>query len=449
MEASTVVLGEIGCDVATPAMLEGAGLTGTAREAARHLAVTVPVTVRPARPKSELDLVVSARLHAPRGCPAPVACAPTPSVEYVDTQAATSANVSVTPGIGTVGGGLNRTTNRKELVSNVVGVGTRHVEWTIPGGRGPAAGSREFRFFVRQDQGELRHCWLEVTASVRVPRAFGGVAFLRRTPSESAPQRAWLPLVAESAPQAGATLVLLEERREDSGDGGSGDEGGGRADSGDQAARFYLGRPLDLPLAVTADGGPTVRSPRGEGAAVPVAGAFRWYDSVDGRPGFQWVQKSSERVELVDNETAGEGAVLRPGATVSVPDGSVLRFPDGRSLRVRYEGGPTAGRPTLKDALDVSVVVDDAVLTTHRTESGYVTIGRTLKDISINRPDISRTHGTLELSGDGWSYTHLSGVGDAVLRRGEEAVDVRRDTTVRVQRHDTVVLNKHVSLSIG
>ncbi|MFD4858755.1 FHA domain-containing protein [Streptomyces atratus] len=403
-------------------MLEEAGLTGSVREAPRFLAVSVPVTVRSVQAKSGLDLVVSARLHAPRGCPTPVACAPSPSVEYVDAQATTGVNVSVTPGIGTVGGGVNRTTSRQELISNVVGIRTDHLEWTIPGRRSAVAGSREFRFFVRQD--EVRYSWLELTAGMGASRGF-----LRRTSSEPAEQRVWVPLVAESSPQAGATLVLLEGQRE------------GR---GGEETRFYLGRPLDLPLFMTADG-PAVGRPDDGGAVV---GAFRWFDSVDGRPGFQWVQKSSDCVvSVVSGED--QGVRIRPDTTVFVPDGSVLRFPDTRSLRVLYDGALTAGGPTLQDALDVSVVVDDAVVTTHRTESNYVTIGRSLKDISINRPDISRTHGALELSDDGWSYTHLSGAGNAVLLRGDETVDVRRDAVVLVQRHDTVVLNDHVSLSIG
>ncbi|MFF2330886.1 MULTISPECIES: hypothetical protein [unclassified Streptomyces] len=424
--ASAVVIGEIDCDIATSAMLEGTDLAGSAREASRYLAISIPVTVQSAHPKADLDLVVSARLHAPRGCPTPVAYAPSPSVEYVHVQAATSANVSVTPGIGTVSGGLDRTTSRQELVSNVGGIGTTHLEWAIPGGRRQAAGSREFRFFVRQ--GEVRHGWLEMTARVSAARDL-----LRRVSSESVEQRVWSPLVAESSPQAATTLVLLEGHREEP----EGDAG----DAGD-AVRFYLGRPLDLPLSMTAEG-PTVRTPDAEGAVV---GAFRWFDSVDGRPGFQWIQKSSDRVVLGE----GQGPEIRPGTTVFVPNGSVLRFPDSRSLRVVYDDALTTGRPTLHDALDVSVVVDDAVVATHRTESSYVTIGRSLKDISISRPDISRMHGAFELSDDGWSYTHLSGAGDAVLlREGQQAVPVRRDAVVLVQRHDTVVLNERVSLSIG
>ncbi|MEU6369929.1 hypothetical protein ABZ876_30400 [Streptomyces sp. NPDC046931] len=343
-------------------------------------------------------------------------------MEYIDAQATTSANVSVTPGIGTVGGGVNRTTSRQELVSNVVGIRTNHLEWTIPGRRSAVAGSREFRFFVRQD--EALYSWLELTAGMRASRGF-----MRRASSEPAEQRVWVPLVAESSPQAGVTLVLLEGQHE------------GR---GGEAARFYLGRPLDLPLFMTADG-PAVGRPDD---GTTVVGTFRWFDSIDGRPGFQWIQKSSNCVvSVVSGE--GQGVRIRPDTTVFVPDGSVLRFPGTRSLRVLYDGELTAGGLTLQDALDVSVVVDDAVVTTHRTESNYVTIGRSLKDISISRPDISRTHGALELSDDGWSYTHLSGAGNAVLLRGDEAVDVRRDAVVLVQRHDTVVLNDHVSLSIG
>lgn len=417
---SAVVVGQVDCDVATSAMLEGTDLAGSPREESGYLAVSIPVTVRSSQPKADLDLVVSARLHAPRGCSTPVAYAPSPSVEYTDVQTATSANVSVTPGIGTFGGALDRTTSRQELVSNVVGVGTTHLEWAIPGGRRQAAGSREFRFFVRQD--EVRHGWLEMTARVSAARGF-----LRRMPSELAEQRVWSPLVAESSPQAATTLVLLEGHREE----GDGD-----------AARFYLGRPLDLPISLTADG-PTVRRPEADGAVV---GAFRWFDSIDGRPGFRWIQKSSDRVVLGE----GQEAEIRPGATVFVPNGSLLRFPDGRSLRVVYDGAPTPGRPTLQDALDVSVVMDDAVVATHRTESSYVTIGRSHRDISIGRPDISRMHGSFELSDDGWSYTHLSGAGEAVLlREGQQAIDVRRDEVVLVQRRDTVVLNAHVSLSIG
>ncbi|MEV6057693.1 FHA domain-containing protein [Streptomyces sp. NPDC052107] len=418
--ALAVDIGEIDCDVATSAMLESTDLAASAREASRYLRVSIPVAVRSVQPKADLDLVVSARLHAPRGCPTPVAYAPSPSVEYSDVPSTTSAKVSITPGIGTVSGGLDRTTSHQELVSNVVGVGTTLLEWTIPGRRGQAASSREFRFFVRQDEG--RHGWLEMTVRASVARSF-----LRRMPSESAEQRVWSPLVAESSPQAATTLVLFEGHREER--------------DGD-AARFYLGRPLDLPLSMTADG-PTVRKPEGDGAVV---GSFRWFDSVDGRPGFQWIQKTSDRVVLGEDQ----GPEIRPGETVFVPNGSVLRLPDGRSLCVVYDAALTTGRPTLQDALDVSVVVDGAVVDTYPTTSSYVTIGRSHKDIPIDRPDVSRMHGALELSDDGWSYTHLSGAGDAVLRReGQQDVDVRRHAAVPVQRRDTVVLNEHVSLSIG
>lgn len=408
-QASVVVIGEIDCEVATSALLEDTDLVG----AASHLMVSVPVTVRSAQPKSDLDLVVSARLHAPPGFPVPVAWAPSPSVEYADGQAATSVNVSITPGFGAVSGGVERTARRQELVSNVVGVGTRHVEWSISGRNGHVADSRKFRFFVRHD--EARHSWLELTARVSPARGF-----LRRTSSE-AEQRVWAPLVAESSPQAAATLVLLEER-----DG--------------EAARLYVGRPLDLPLSLTPEG-PAVGE---SGAGGTVVGSFRWFDSIDGRPGFQWVQQSSARVVL------GQGLEARPGTPVSVPDGSVLHYPGGHSLRVVYDGALTAGRPTLRETLDVRVVVDDAVVATHRTETGYVTVGRSLKDINVNRPDISRMHGAFELSDSGWSYTHLSGVGDAVLLRGgQPAVTVRRDEPVPVRSRDTVVLNEHVALSIG
>ncbi|WP_179892296.1 hypothetical protein [Streptomyces sp. rh34] len=418
------VIGEIDCDVATSSMLEKAGLTGAAREASRHLVVSVPVTVRSVQAKSDLELVVSARLHSPRGCPTPVACAPSPAAESIAIPTVSSATVSVAPGIGTVGGGLNRTTNRQEVVSDVTGIGTDHLRWSIPGKHGVLAGSQEFRFFVRQD--EVRHGWLEVTAWVNASRGL-----LRRGPSEPAVQRVWVPLVADSAPQAGATLDLLEEPRAPQ---------GRREERDGETVRHYLGRPLDLPISLTPHG-PAVGGTDEDGTVV---GAFRWFDSVDGRPGFQWVQKSPDRIVLGE----GQGTGIRPGTTVFLPNESLLRLPDGRSLRVLYADGSATGRPTLQEALDVSVVVDEAVVATYRTESNYVTIGRSLKDISVNRPDISRTHGTLELSDDGWLYTHLSGARDAVLLRGDETVVVRRDAVVPVRRHDTLVLNDHVSLTI-
>jgi hypothetical protein len=98
----------------------------------------------------------------------------------------------------------------------------------------------------------------------------------------------------------------------------------------------------------------------------------------------------------------------------------------------------------------MEVLVHGVVVATHRTESAYVTIGRSLKDITIDRPDISRLHGVLELFDHGWSYTHQSGACDAMLMRdGEETVEVHRGSAVRIARRDTLLLNEHVSLSIG
>ncbi|MFJ9616183.1 hypothetical protein [Streptomyces noursei] len=403
----TVVVGEVDCEVATSALLAEAGLNG----AAGYLVVTVPVTVRSAPPRADLDLVVSALLHTPRGLSAPAAWAPEPSVEYAEGQSETSVKVSVTPGIGGVSGGVDRTARRKELVSDVVGVGTRRLEWTIPGRGARTAGNRTFRFFVRED--EARHAWLELSAQVSPPRTL-----LRRTPAQAAEGRVRAPLVAESAPQAATTLVLFDGERTER-DGG--------------AAPLYIGRPLDLPLTLTPDG-PAVGSPG--------IGSLRWFDSVDGRPGYQWVQQSPARVVL------DGGPEVHPGTAVFVPDGAVLRFPGGNALRVGYDGTMAAGRPTLREALGVQVLLDGTEVALHQAETRYVTVGRALKDINVNRPDISRLHGAFELTDTGWSYTHLSTAAATHLRPPHSPTTVARDATVDVRSGDTLVLNAHVSLSL-
>jgi hypothetical protein len=400
---ASVGVGQVVCDLASSASSEGA-------PAARYLEVVIPVSVRLAHPKRGSDLVVRAELRAPFDRRAAPAFVPSPSAEYDDASTTIRAGIDFAP----VSGSVEVTASRQRLACDVTGVGTCCLEWSISGEDRQLAGNYEFRFLVRQQDAVFG--WLEVTAELHAARGFPGLS------PKPVSGYSCSPVVADSSPQAAMTLVLRDE-------------------SDPRAPWVFVGRPLDLPLS---------KSPGGlaVGHAAPgaeVIGSIRWFDSVEGRPGYQWVQKSSALASL--SGTPGEE--IQPGERAFLEDDSILHLPTGRRLRVAYDGVYTSGPATVKDALDIQVVIDDVTVAGYTTESSYLTVGRIRKDISINRPDVSREHGSLELFDDGWSYAHQSGTHDAaLLRDGAKQVLIPCGSSVRVGRGDTIRFNDHVSLVI-
>ncbi len=392
-----VEIGRIGCALADPPVVEAAGLGGSDGGGQCFLDVRVPVTARGVQPRDNLAVVVAVELRAPRGHRVPVAYGPRPSVEYLDIQQSASATVTVKPPMGQVGGGVNRNANRQVLVTDVTGVGTSRLEWKISGRRRQLAGSHEFRFLVRQD--DFTHGWVDATAEL--PRARG---FRWRSSPKSVVGHGFAPLLADAAPQAARTLILFQ--------GGSTDP-----------APLFVGRPLDLPLSLGPDG-LSVAQVGSSGV-----GSVRWFDDVGGRAGYKWMHKSDDAV-LLEN-------------------GSVLQFRSDQYLTVSYDDQPVPGRATLRDCIDVAVVIDGVTVATHTTNSNYLTIGRIRQDISIDRPDVSRSHGALELGDNGWSYRHHSRTHDArLVRREAEATTIERDEVVCLGEGDTLQLNDRVSLVV-
>ena len=132
-----------------------------------------------------------------------------------------------------------------------------------------------------------------------------------------------------------------------------------------------------------------------------------------------------------------------------------LRAPEGTSLTATYDI-KKAVADTLRLAqgvnavivLEVDVVIDGAVSATHTTQAAYITVGRSHRDICIDRPDISRSHGAFQLDPDGWKYCqHSSGPEAQVLRDGHvPAARVRQDEVEPVKPGDIVCLTAEVSL---
>ena len=399
---ASVGVGQIVCEFAPSDPAKGAATP-------QHLEVAIPVSVQLAHPQRGSDLVVRAELRAPFGRRGAAAFLPSPSAEYNDASTIVHAGIDFSP----ISGSVNRTTKRQKLLCDVTGVGTSCLEWSVLGQDRQLAGNYELRFLVRQDEAALG--WVEVTAELHASRGFPGLS----PRPVSGHSRA--PIIADSSPQAAMTLILY-----DKGD--------------DRQPQAFVGRPLDLPLFKT-PAGLTV------GPAAPgteAIGTMRWFDDVDGRPGYQWIQRSPELASL----TGAPGDEIQPGHSAFLENDSTLHLPSAR-LHVSYDGVYTAGPSTVKDALEVQVVVDQETVASYTTESGYVTIGRSRKDISIDRPDVSREHGNLELSGGDWSYTHQSKTHDtALLRNGDQEIPIRWGTSIRVSHGDTLRLNDHVSMII-
>lgn len=373
--------------------------------------VNIPVAVSVSDSwKDRASLSVIVTIFSLPGCPVPVAYTPSPSGEYLGGGGTATASASISAGIAQVQGGLQRPFGRQELATDVTGVATRQLEWRVRGGQRPLAGSYDFRFMVDPDA--CRYAWLEVTAQVQATSMF------RQRMAPGASASAVVPLIAEDAAQAGATLFLHEDKPE-------------------PGNLLFVGRPLNLPLAAGPDG-VTVASDRSG------PGAIRWADDADGGPGYLWVQTSAATV------MTGDGTQIVPGASVVLAPGAELRFGTGPCLTVTYNrGSPPAWAAigTLGSVLEVDVVVGGEVTAHHTTEADYVTVGRSHRDICIDRPDISRMHGVLELGKDGWSYCHKSTAAPAHLRSGGAAVKtINRDDQVRIGPGDVLQLTQAVSL---
>lgn len=395
-------MGQVVCDLASAEWPGGAST-------AQYLEVAIPVSVRLGQPKRS-DLVVRAELRAPLGRRAAVGFVPSPTTAYDDASTTIHAGIDFAP----FGGSVDSTSRRQRLVCDVTGVGTSRLEWSILGEDRPLAGNYEFRLRVRQEDAVFG--WVEVTAELHAGRALPGFSL------KPVSGQACAPLVADSSPQAAMTLILH--------------------DADDlEAKRTFVGRPLDLAFS-TSPGGLAVGHARPD---AEVIGSIRWFDSVEGRPGYQWVQKSPTLASL----GTAPGQEIPQGKTEFLDDDCILHLPTGHRLRVAYDGEYAAGPATVKDALDIQVVVDEVTVAEYTTESTYLAVGRSRKDISIDRPDVSREHGCLELSGSGWSYTHQSRTHDAALLRADNPeVPIRAGSTVGVDHGDTLRFNDHVSLVI-
>lgn len=381
------------------------------------LHVTIPVSARlPDSWKDRVKLTVTAVLHGPRGYPVPVAHAPTPSAQYLDRRVSASGSAGVTVGVAQLSGGLSRPVGSEELVVDVTGNGTSRITWVVDGKGRELAGSYDFGFEV--DEAASRYAWVEVTAQLT---ALKGRSFFRLSALAGEAAFATEPLLDKEAAQAGVTLTLLEG-------------------SPDRGERFFVGRPLDLPLIAEPDG---FAVKRGRGAVA--TGTIRWADDFGGRAGYTWIQAAPSPVVLV-----GEGSAAGTGmAPVFIEPGIELRVPGGASLTATYDIAQApewAVAGTMPRVLEVDVVIDGTVEATHRTQADYVTVGRSHRDISIDLPDISRSHGSFELRSDGWMYCHKSPLAAQVLRGDHVLATVRQDGAAMLEPGDLVLLTPNVSL---
>jgi FHA domain len=389
------------------------GVERAAREAEARLLVTIPVSTQVPRSwKDRVSLSVTAVLRVPPGFPAPVAYTPTPEPEYLDGRTTMSGSAGLAAGVVQLSGGLSRPVGAEDLVVDVTRTSTDQVTWTIDGRHRELAGSHEFGLAV--DETASRFAWMEVTAQLK---ALKGRSF-RRQARETAPAAlAVEPLIARDAPQAGTTVVLYE-----------GDPADGH--------RFFVGRPLDLPLAVQGD---SFAVPRGRGA--PAAGAIRWADDADGRPGYTWTQFSTAQTVKVAGPRRPDALIL-PGNELGIPGGMRLTVTYDVTQAADWAVGETSG-----SALDVDVVIDGTVIATHTTQADYVTVGRTHRDICIDRPEISRSHGAFQFGPDGWTYCQLSSATETqVIGDGQRVTRLRQDGIAPVAPGDTVRLTPRVSL---
>ncbi|CAM5652308.1 hypothetical protein SGLAM104S_04586 [Streptomyces glaucescens] len=406
-------VGRITCEIASQDTWEAARPAG-ADDARSYLVVTVPVSVRSGA-KADADLLVTVDLCAPRGHHPPVAHAPSPASHYTDVQLTRSGSVSLKPAVVELRGELGRTQVGQELVCDVTGVGGSRLEWTVSGRRRQLPGSQEFRFLVPDR--DHAYSWVEARAELRPARRLRW-----RTPRTPQPSPVYAPLLAPAAAQAPATLVLHEGRPA-------------------TAAPVFVGRPLNLALALGPDRTFLVRSTAREGAV----GVIRWSDDVDGRPGYTWLAGPTVPV-LLQRDGA---TVASDGRPVLLESGDVLDVDGQGRLGITYAAPTEPARPTLENCLEVRVVVDGAEISTHITASDYVTIGRQHRDVDIDRPDISRSHGALELNNSGWSYVQRSSSGVAsIVRNGVQVARLHRGDTATVERGDVVELTDRVALVI-
>jgi hypothetical protein len=416
--APRVEVGTIICEPAAASAPDPGGSLASALAAVDHLVITVPVTIRAFPQQQERpELVVTTSLRALRGRREPTAHEPTPPADYLDRDVKMSGSVSFNAALASVQGGVDRSTTHHELVRDVAGAGSSSLRWVVRGGRRPLAAGQEFQFRVRRD--EAAEAWVEATAELRVARRFH-----RQRPADSAADSRYAPLLSDSAPQAPTTLVLREGR------------------SPHALRRLLVGRPLDLPLTLTAQGLSAARSRNDPGTI----GIISWFDNAGGGPGYTWRQTSSAKV--VHGASASE--VLPHGSTTPLTNGSVLRFESGLCLYVDYAAPEFLGSVTLRFPLSLTLVVAGETVATYAASTDYLTVGRVQRDVNIDRSDISRSHGVFELTDAGWIYRHQSGSGEAGLIRGAAQVArIRAEESVRVGRGDTLRLNEDVSLVIG
>jgi hypothetical protein len=225
----------------------------------------------------------------------------------------------------------------EELVVDVTGNGTSRITWVIDGKGRELTGSYDFGFEI--PEAANRYSWVEVTVQLN---ALKGRFFFRHPVLAGEAVTAAEPLRDKDAAQAGVTLTLLEG-------------------SPDRGERFFVGRPLDLPLTVGPDGFAVTR-----GSGAVATGTIRWDDDFGGRAGYTWVQAAPSPVVQV-----GEGSAAGTGmAPVLIEPGSELRVPGGMSLTATYDIAQApewALEITMPSALEVDVVIDGTVAATHRT----------------------------------------------------------------------------------
>ena len=361
-----------------------------------------------------MSLTVTAVLCSPGGYPAPVARNPAPAAQHIDQRGTVSGSAGLTAGVAQVSGGLNRPVGAEELVIDVKGAGTTRLSWDVGSRRREMPGSQEFTFIV--EEAASRYCWVEVTARLETVKP---TPFFRSplVPGEAAFETE--PLIGKNAAQAGVTLTLHE---------------------GDK--RFFVGRPLDLPLTVGADGFAVAR---GRGAAT---GSIRWADDVGGRAGYTWVQAAPSPVVRVDDLQGPD----RTSSPVLIEPGSQLRAPKVMSLTATYDIAqePEWAVPgTLSSVLEVDVIIDGVVTATRTTQADYVTVGRTHRDICIDSQDVSRSHGAFELRAAGWVYCQHSANAPAQVIRGDSVIAaVGQEGVAAVQPGDVIRLTRRISLAL-
>ncbi|WP_225805591.1 FHA domain-containing protein [Streptomyces sp. NK15101] len=146
-------------------------------------------------------------------------------------------------------------------------------------------------------------------------------------------------------------------------------------------------------------------------------------------------------------ERAG-GEVLSHERSVLLESGDVLLTGVAGSPHITYERPPDTTRQTSRNCLDLRVTVDGAEVSSYTTATGCVTIGRSHRD--IDRPDISRSHGALELDNNGWAYVHRSAAGpSAIVRDGAPVARLERGDSAPVRQGDELRLTECASLFIG